>query len=56
MAVFMPEPDGLTLDEAERILRGIRERTSVLGAGLTGASFEPGNGGSLSRLVGALGL
>jgi arginase len=56
MAVFMPEPGGLTLDEAERILRGIAGRTSIVGAGLTGASFEPENGAPLSRLAGALGL
>jgi arginase len=55
-AVFMPEPDGLSLAEAERILGEIANRTSVLGAGLTGSSFEPGNVGPLSRLAGALGL
>jgi arginase len=55
-AVFMPEPDGLSLAEAERILGQIPNRTSVLGAGLTGSSFEPGNVGPLSRLAGALGL
>jgi arginase len=54
--VFMPEPDGLSLAEAERILGEIANRTSVLGAGLTGSSFEPGNVGPLSRLAGAVGL
>ncbi len=55
-AVFMPEPDGLSLTEAERILGEIANRTSILGAGLTGSSFESGNVGPLSRLAGALGL
>jgi arginase len=56
LAVFMPEPDGLTLDVVERILGGIARSTKVLGAGLTAASFEPGNVGPLSRLARALGL
>ena len=42
LAVFMPEPEGLTLNEAERILAEVARSTSVLGAGLTAASFEPG--------------
>jgi hypothetical protein len=52
----MPEPDGLRLDEAERILGEIARSTQVLGAGLTAASFEPGNVLPLSRLTRALGL
>jgi arginase len=56
LAVFMPEPDGLTLDEAGRILGEIARSTDVLGAGFSAASFEPGNAGPLSRLAGALGL
>jgi arginase len=53
-SVFMPEPGGLTLDEAERLLRAIDARTNVLGAGITGATFEPGNVGPISRLTAAL--
>jgi arginase len=56
LAVFMPEPDGLSLDQAGRILGEIARSTDVLGAGFSGASFEPGNVGPLSRLAGALGL
>jgi arginase len=56
LAVFMPEPEGLTLGEAERILGEVAKSTSVLGAGLTAASFEPGNVAPLSRLATALGL
>jgi arginase len=56
MSVFMPEPGGLSLAEAERILRGIQGRTNVLGAGFSGASFEPANVEPLSRLAAALEL
>ena len=52
----MPEPDGLSLPELERLLVEIRGRTNVLGAGLTGLSFEPSNIEPLSRLAAALGL
>jgi len=56
LSVFMPEPDGLSLPELERLLVEIRGRTNVLGAGLTGLSFEPSNIEPLSRLAAALGL
>jgi arginase len=56
LAVFMPEPDGLTLDEAGRILGEVARATNVLGAGLTAATFEPGNVEPLYRLTMALGL
>jgi arginase len=55
-AMFMPEPGGLTLDESERMLGGIRAQTNVLGAGFSGATFEPANVQPLSRLAVALGL
>jgi arginase len=54
--MFMPEPDGLIVAEAARILEGISARTKVLGAGFSGASFEPRNVEPLSRLASALGL
>lgn len=55
-SVFMPEPGGLSLEEAERILRSIAAGTNVLGAGFSGASFEPANVEPLSRLAKALKL
>ena len=55
-SVFMPEPGGLSLEEAERLLRAIDARTDVLGAGFTGATFEPANVGPLARLAAALEL
>jgi arginase len=56
LSVFMPEPGGLTLAELERLLRDLARSTSVLGAGLTGLTFEPSNVEPLSRLTAALGL
>jgi arginase family enzyme len=53
---FMPEPGGLPLDEAEELLRRIRERTPVLGAGFSGLAAEPANVEPLTRLALALGL
>jgi arginase family enzyme len=56
VSVFMPEPDGLSLDEVEGILRDVDEHASVLGAGFTGLSFEPTNVEPLTRLAAALRL
>ena len=56
LSVFMPEPDGLSLDEVEQVLRDADERASVLGAGFTGLSFEPSNVEPLTRLAAALRL
>jgi arginase len=56
LAVWMPEPDGLSLDEAERLLRGIAEHAVVLGVGFTGLAPDPANVPKLQRLAGALGL
>jgi arginase len=53
-SVFMPEPGGLSLSAAERMLSEVAARTNVLGAGLSGATFEPGNAVPLSRLAAAL--
>jgi arginase len=56
LAVFMPEPGGLAVADAERMLQELAGRTSVLGAGFTGAAFEPGNVAPLARLASAAGL
>jgi arginase family enzyme len=56
LSVFMPEPGGLSLDEVEAILRNVDERSSVLGAGFSGLSFEPSNVEPLARLAAALRL
>jgi len=52
----MPEPDGVSLADGERILAGIAAGTNVLGAGFTGATFDSGNVPPLARLAAALGL
>jgi arginase len=56
LSVFMPEPEGLTLSEAERLLRAVEARTKVLGAGFSGLSFEPSNIQPLTSFAHALGL
>jgi arginase len=56
LAVFMPEPAGPSLAEVERLLIGIRERGTVLGAGLTGLAPDPANVERLERLTTALGF
>ena len=53
---FMPEPDGLTLDEAEALLRRVSERTPVLGAGFTALLLNRANIEPVTRLCEALAL
>ena len=56
LAVFMPEPDGLTLDEAEALLGDVASRADVVGVGFTGLVRDPANEPKLARLAAALGL
>jgi arginase family enzyme len=56
MSVFMPEPEGLSRLEVERLLRAVEARAKVLGAGFTGLSFEPSNVEPLAAFAQALGL
>ena len=37
----MPEPGGLTLDEAEQLFARVRERTTILGAGFSALPPSP---------------
>ena len=53
---FMPEPGGWSIDDAERVLRSVAERSTVAGAGLSGVTPDPGGVQPLARLVAALGL
>ncbi len=53
---FMPEPDGLSIERAEELLRGIAARVTVVGAGITGATPDAANVPVLQRLTAALGL
>jgi arginase len=56
ISAFMPEPDGLSRTEVERILGELSATTKVLGAGFSGLTFEPSNVDPLSRFAAALGL
>jgi arginase len=56
ISAFMPEPGGLTLDEAESLLRRVARQTPVLGAGFTALLPDPANVEPLSRLSSALSL
>jgi arginase family enzyme len=47
---FMPEPDGLTVAEVERILSGL---DGVVGMGVTGLRLDPRNVEPVTRLVAA---
>ncbi|HYY04525.1 MAG TPA: arginase family protein [Gaiellaceae bacterium] len=53
-AMFMPEPDGLSIRQLEQLLLETRSRAKVLGAGLTGLTFEPSNVEPFTRLAAAL--
>ncbi len=56
LAVFMPEPGGLTLVEVEALFRDVAERAAVLGAGLSGLAHDEKNIEPLTRLCAALRL
>lgn len=56
MVVFMPEPDGPSCQDVERILRQVAGRTNVLGAGFTGLTFEQSNIEPLKGFAAALGM
>ncbi len=53
---FMPEPEGLSVDDAERVLREVAARATVVGAGVTGLAPEATNITAVVRLLAALGL
>jgi len=54
--VFMPEPDGLSLDEVEEVLQSVRERTPILGVGFTAFLPDAANVPAISRLADAAGF
>ena len=56
VAAFMPEPGGLSLEEAEQVLADVRGRTDVLGTGLSGLVPDERNLEPARRLTAALGL
>jgi arginase len=56
VAPFMPEPGGLSVAEAEEVLVSVRERSRVLGAGLSAMLPDDRNLAPATRLTAALGL
>jgi arginase len=56
LTAFMPEPEGLSVDELEELLREVAGRTRVAGAGFSGLLRDPANEPKLARLAVALGL
>jgi len=57
LTVFMPEPEGPSLADVERLLARLRESpVPVAGLGLTGLAPDPANVEPLERLCAALGL
>ncbi len=56
LAVFMPEPDGLALEELERLLRDVAARSGLAGLGFSGLLSDPANTPKLARLAAAAGL
>jgi arginase family enzyme len=56
VASFMPEPGGIALADAERLLAGIAERGTVIGAGFSGLAPDERNVAPLTRLATALRL
>jgi agmatinase len=56
MASFMPEPNGLRVEEVSALFGDVRRRSAVVGAGLTGLAPDPASLPALERLCGALGL
>jgi arginase len=55
-AVFMPEPGGPTLAEAEELLRSIAATLPIAGVGISGGLPDPANAGVVARVTAALGL
>ena len=56
VGAFMPEPGGIPVGEAERLLRGVASNATVVGGGLTGLVPDPRNAEVAARLTAALGL
>ena len=55
LAVFMPEPDGPSLADVERLLTRVRDSGKLVGVGFTGLAPDPANVEKVERLAAALG-
>ena len=56
VASFMPEPDGISLQEVEDVLRRARSQKPVLGVGFSGLTRDERNVPAVARLAGAAGF
>jgi len=56
VAMFMPEPDGLTVDRTAELLARAVARRPLAGAGFTGLAAGQANGDGLARFSAALGI
>jgi arginase family enzyme len=56
VGAFMPEPGGIPVAEAERVLRDVAANATVVGGGLSGLVPDPRNNEVAIRLTAALGL
>jgi arginase len=54
--VHVPEPDGLSADELEALLRDIGERTELVGIGVTGHVSSERNTALVARMLAAAGF
>ena len=54
--VLIPEPDGLTLAQAEAVVAEVARRVPVAGVGVTGLAGDERNGAIVRRLLAAAGL
>jgi arginase len=55
-AMFMPEPDGPSVEDIEAVLREVVSRTSLAGMGVTGHLQDERNVRVITRLVAAAGI
>jgi arginase len=56
VAVFMPEPEGVSLAALETLLRGVAARKPIIGVGLTGLTRAEASVDPLMRLCAAMGF
>lgn len=54
--VLIPEPDGLSADELDRLLRDLAERTTIAGMGVTGLLPSDRNAALATRMLAAAGF
>jgi arginase family enzyme len=54
--VFMPEPDGMSVEAAEDVLREVVSRATLAGVGITGLVQSDRNVRVVARLLAAAGL